>query len=267
MLQRLKKSFEVLLGRSKAIPLERNKRTNWRCPVCQQSNVTFNRLPSYFFKQWNNNQYIHSIFRTETFNIENYLCSHCSCSDRERLYALYFDKCVSKNDEKKYKVLDIAPDRSLSQYLKSSPNFIVRTADLYMEGVDDKVDITNMTIYADESFDIFICSHVLEHVEEDVKAMKELHRVLKKDGWGITMVPIDLGLEKDYENPDIKDEAGRWKHFGQNDHVRMYSKKGFITKLQSVGFTVHQYDVSFFGPDMFERNGIHPRSVLYIVTK
>ena len=59
----------------------------------------------------------------------------------------------------------------------------------------------------------------------------------------------------------------RWKHFGQNDHVRMYSKTGFITKLQSVGFTVHQLDISYFGANVFERNGIHPRSILYIVCK
>src|ERR1043166_5147670 len=115
MLQRIKSTVNVFIGKWKAVPIIKNKQTGYHCPVCQQSKVTFNRLPSHFFKQWNNNQYIHSIFQAETFNVENYLCSHCTCSDRERLYALYFDKCILKNDEKTYKVLDIAPDRSLSQ--------------------------------------------------------------------------------------------------------------------------------------------------------
>lgn len=266
MLNRIKNTIKVLLGKSKAVSIVRNRQTSYCCPVCKRDNVNFNRFPYYFFRQWDKNQYIHSIFQKETFNIEFYSCSFCGSSDRDRLYALYFDKRVKEN-ENKYKLLDIAPSKPLSSFLKSCSNIEVRTADLYMEGVDDNVDITNMANYADERFDIFICSHVLEHVEDDIAAMKELFRVLAKGGWGIAMVPIDLALKEVYENPAITDEAGRWKHFGQNDHVRMYSKEGFIERLESAGFTVSQLDVSYFGAQTFERNGIHSRSVLYIVHK
>jgi predicted SAM-dependent methyltransferase len=124
-----------------------------------------------------------------------------------------------------------------------------------------------MNIYEDNTFDFFICSHVLEHIQNDIKAMSELYRVLKPGGKCIAMVPIALSLEEDYENPEITTAEGRWKHFGQDDHVRMYSKSGFVNKLASTGFLVHQLDVNFFGYEIFDKHGIHPRSVLYVVEK
>ena len=236
---------------------------NYVCPVCRKENVRFNPLPSYYFEQLRKYHYIHSIYKKETLNLKHYLCSHCNCTDRDRLYALYIEKIETGN----IKILDIAPSKPLSAYLKSNTNFIVRTADLFMADADDKVDITDMRIYKDESFDAFICSHVLEHIEDDLKAMKELYRILNQGGWGIAMVPIDLALKEIYEDYSIKDEAGRWKHFGQHDHVRMYSKKGFIERLESVGFKVRQLDISFFGAEAFSKSGIHPRSILYVVNK
>lgn len=102
---------------------------------------------------------------------------------------------------------------------------------------------------------------MLEHVENDRKAMSELYRVLKKGGFGIIMVPILLTLEEDMENKKYNTEALRWKYFGQNDHVRMYSKKGFVAKLEEAGFKVNQLGVYYFGQDVFHKYGIHPRSV------
>jgi predicted SAM-dependent methyltransferase len=267
MLNRIKNTIKVFMGKSKAVPLNVNHQTPYCCPVCGNKNVNFLPLPFYYFREKDKHQFIHSIFLTETINYEFYSCSLCKSSDRDRLYALYFNRFSSENPDKKLNILDIAPAAALTKFLKSHTGFHVRTADLFMKGVDDIVDITNMTAYADESFDAFICSHVLEHIEDDISAMKELYRVLAKDGWGIAMVPINLGLENIYEDSSVKDEAGRWKHFGQNDHIRMYSKKGFVERLQSAGFIVKQFDVSYFGAEVFHSNGIHPRSVLYIVNK
>jgi ubiquinone/menaquinone biosynthesis C-methylase UbiE len=121
--------------------------------------------------------------------------------------------------------------------------------------------------YVDNCFDMILCSHVLEHVDDDRKAMSELFRILKPSGFGIIMVPIDINLKEDFENPEYKTEAERWKYFGQNDHVRLYSKNGFATKLIQTGFKVNQLGIDYFGADVFEKNGIHPRSVLYVVEK
>jgi len=190
----------------------------------------------------------------------------CDASDRDRLYALYFQKVMAHHDTPET-VLDIAPKTSLTRFLKRRANVVVRTADLFMDGVDDKVDVTDMHVYSDGQFDVFICSHVLEHVDDDRAAMRELFRVLKPGGWGIAMVPIALGLTEIHEDPSLKDTASRWKYFGQGDHVRMYSKSGFVERLTSVGFSVDQLGASFFGDDAFARHAIHPRSVLYVVRK
>jgi SAM-dependent methyltransferase len=108
---------------------------------------------------------------------------------------------------------------------------------------------------------------VIEHVPDDAKAMRELYRILKPGGWGITMVPIHLGITSTYEDSSIKDEAGRWKHFGKDDHLRVHSKHGFVGQLEAAGFNVQQLGSSHFGETRFLKAGIHPRSVLYVARK
>jgi len=125
----------------------------------------------------------------------------------------------------------------------------------------------NMPIYKDDSIDIFICSHVLEHVEDDRKAIAELYRILKPGGWGIVMVPIQLTLSEIHEDTSIKSENERCKYFGLESHVRIYSKQGFVRRLECSGFKVNQLGISYFGIEIFEKCGIHHRSVLYVVEK
>lgn len=139
--------------------------------------------------------------------------------------------------------------------------------DLMRDDVDDRLDITDMHIYTEGQFDFIICSHVLEHIPDDIAAMKELYRVLKKGGKGIVMVPINMQLESTMEDPACTDEALRWKYFFQDDHVRMYSKKDFISRLSAVGFTVEQLGIDYFSKEVFEKNAIWPTSVLYVVGK
>ena len=139
--------------------------------------------------------------------------------------------------------------------------------DLFMEDVDDKLDITNMELYENDRFDIILCSHVLEHIENDRKALSEIFRVLKPNGFAIIMVPINLELDHDLENPEWTSIADRWRYYGQDDHVRMYSKSGFVKKLEQTGFIVQQHGIEYFGENTFQKYGIHNRSVLYVVEK
>ncbi|MBO1067929.1 MAG: methyltransferase domain-containing protein [Dolichospermum sp. DEX189] len=263
---RIKDSLKVLIGMAKAVPLNSHPEEHY-CPVCSSPVRQFNRLADFYYDNLDKNEFIFSIFQGETLNQFQYSCPVCGASDRDRLYALYFQKELSEVYNG-FRFLDIAPSSSLQSFIKTKYSDInYRSADLMMDGVDDVVDITSMNIYEDNTFDFFICSHVLEHIQNDIKAMNELYRVLKPGGKGIAMVPIALSLEEDYENPEITTAEGRWKHFGQDDHVRMYSKSGFVNKLASTGFLVHQLDVNFFGYEIFDKHGIHPRSVLYVVEK
>lgn len=246
---------------------ERYRFKPFACPVCQQPIRQY--VPYNSFERSIDNLNQVSPFYTETFNFQQYWCSNCKANDRDRLYAMYFRPEFAKLDKtKKYRFIDFAPETgSLASFIKSQPFLDYRSADLYMPNVDDTVDLQDMKIYGDNTVDYFICSHMLEHVPDDRKAMGELYRILKPGGKGIAMVPIDLSRTEIFEDPSITDENERWRYFGQNDHVRLYSKQGFLQRLRETGFKVHEFDQSYFGAEAFRKAGIYPRSVLYIVEK
>ncbi|MFN8256694.1 MAG: methyltransferase domain-containing protein [Bacteroidales bacterium] len=241
---------------------------NFHCPVCQNSVESFLRLDELYLQKFDKHGFIHSIFLFETLNIFNYSCPFCGAADRDRLYALFLKKKLNKiNQLKTYKFIDFAPAPALSNLIRSYSFLNYRSADLFMKGVDDIADLTDLNIYDDSTIDFFICSHILEHIQDDIKAISELYRILKDGGWGILMVPILLNLKEIYENPEIVSEEERWKHFGQNDHVRIYSKQGFINRVKSVGFKIEEFGENYFGKEVFDKSGIQNRSVLYIVSK
>lgn len=213
--------------------------------------------------------FIHPLFRFETLNYKNYSCPHCGSSDRNRLYALYLNERLDEKGREtaRYNFLDIAPDSALAVFIRSFDNISYRSVDLAMKGVDDIADITNLDIYSDNSFDIILCSHVLEHITDDRKALGELYRVLRPGGFAIIMAPVLLDLENDFEDNTITTVSGRWKYFGQDDHVRIYSKEGLCNKMKEAGFVVKQLGIDHFGEQIFEKNGIGRKAVLYIAEK
>jgi ubiquinone/menaquinone biosynthesis C-methylase UbiE len=125
-----------------------------------------------------------------------------------------------------------------------------------------------MRIYPGASVDAFICSHILEHIPDDMRAMRELFRILKPGGWGILMVPICLRRSEVFEDPaKATTEVDRWRYFGQGDHVRIYSKQGFIERVTATGFRVDALSAENVGADAIRMCGIAKNSVLYVVQK
>ncbi|MCW3122807.1 MAG: family 2 glycosyl transferase [Flavipsychrobacter sp.] len=238
------------------------------CPVCNAVFEKFTPIDAGFLTMLENYGYNYPLDEIETFNFQEYSCPSCSASDRDRLYALYFnERTKTVNHEHKLNFIDFAPAPNLSAFFRKTAFLNYRTADLFMEGVDDVVDLTDMNIYTDSSFDIFLCSHILEHIEDDRKAMHELHRILKPNGWGITMVPIWTKGDHIIEDLPITTVEERWKYYGQDDHVRFYNRAGFVERLETAGFKVNQLGVDHFGTKVFKQHGIHPGSVLYTVEK
>ena len=202
----------------------------------------------------------------EMLNLQEYTCPNCGSADRERAFALVMKKILNPN--KKIRILDIAPRPCISDFIKKNfPRADYKTADLFMAGVDYQLDIMDMKEIASGSVDFFICSHILEHVADDIKAMRELRRILSDDGCGIVVVPLDLKRAEIDEDPNCTDVAERWRRFGQDDHVRAYSKAGFLQRLKSVGFTVTEYDKNFFGEKLMIENGLISTSVVYVASK
>lgn len=239
----------------------------YHCPVCNTDVAGFLPIENEYLETLDRYEYNYSLFHDETFNMLKYYCPICRASDRDRLYALYFKKKMEQgNPQTKLNFIDFAPSET-SYFYKQSPLLSYRSADLYMDGVDDKVDIQDMPVYPESSVDIFLCSHVLEHIDDDRKAMRELYRILKPGGWGIAMVPILMYSEHVIENLPISTDAERWRFYGQNDHVRYYNREGFVGRLKEAGFDVRLHGIDYFGADEFVRNGIHSRSILYIAEK
>jgi len=236
------------------------------CPVCDSRPTAFLPLSEHYIEQWQQHGFPYAD-AGEMTPLDTYSCPDCGASDRERLYALWIKQQIAK---KTFfggaRLIHFAPEACLSKQLRALNFFDYASADLMMAEADHQIDITDM-LFADEQLDFFICSHVLEHVDSDDKAISELYRILKTGGLGILMVPIVVGLEKSQEDITLKDEAERWRLFGQNDHLRIYAHDDYVNKLQQHGFSVEQLDQAYFGAEVFQSLGLKPTSILYIVTK
>ena len=141
-----------------------------------------------------------------------------------------------------YKLLHFAPEQAFYKRFKKLRNLDYITTDLNSPLAEVKADICNLP-FDDDSFDVILCNHVLEHIPDDQQAMKELYRVMKKGGWGIFQVPQDLNREVTFEDNTITDKKRRAQIFGQYDHVRVYGRD-YFDKLRRVGFTVEEVDLT-----------------------
>jgi SAM-dependent methyltransferase len=161
----------------------------------------------------------------------------CGALERHRLLWLYLERKTSLlRRGVNGTMLHVAPEPIVEQKLRRLMGKHYLTADLFSAGVDVKMDVTNIQ-YPDQYFDVIYCSHVLEHVSDDRRAMREFNRVLKKDGWAILLVPVTT--DKTFEDPFIVDPKERLRLFGQEDHVRRYGPD-YKERLEQAGFDVEQ---------------------------
>lgn len=185
--------------------------------------------------------------------------------ERHRLMWLYLQN-ETEFFNKEYKVLHIAPEQSFYKRFRNQKNLDYTTCDLNSPLADVKADIQNLP-FEDNSFDVIFCNHVLEHVDDDKKALSELHRVMKKGGWGIFQVPIRYSLEKTFEDPTITDKKERIEKFGQYDHVRVYGLDYYNT-LNQAGFEVEKVNLSKKLSDQeIERFALEKNEILPVVKK
>ena len=173
----------------------------------------------------------------------NLVCPVCGSLPRtRRLWKLLNENYLKPE----IKVLDFSPSRALYRKLKKNKNIHYFPTDFENEFLADYCfDINNIDSES-ESFDLIICYHILEHIDSDQQAMKELFRVLKTDGTCLIQTPFKDG--ETYEDFSIKTKEDRLKHFGQDDHVRIYSISGLKERLEKSGFLV---DVQTFPKDDF----------------
>lgn len=168
---------------------------------------------------------------------ENALSPSTYSLERHRMLWLYL-KNETDIFTKKIRLLHFAPEPAFHKIFKNCNNISYDTIDLNSPLAEIKADICNLPIEND-TYDYILCNHVLEHIDDDIKAMSELYRVLKKGGVGIFQIPIDIKRKKTFEDPSITEPKERNRRFGQYDHVRIYGMD-YFDRLFSVGFSVQQ---------------------------
>lgn len=230
------------------------------CPLCEND--------FYQFIPWAD-KHDHPNYKLEMYNKFTAICPLCNAHDRERFYRLYLEQVEKLMNIGNCTVLHIAPELQLRKWLKSLPGVHYLSGDLFPQDSETlKVDVTDIS-FDDDTFDIVLCSHVLEHVPNDRQAMRELHRILKPNGFAIVNVPIALNIDDTYEDFSITDPEERLVHFGQEDHVRVYAKQDFVHRLQQAGFVVEEFVYSDHLDVLPPANkiGLSDSDVLYIARK
>jgi SAM-dependent methyltransferase len=180
-----------------------------------------------------------------TLSNQDLLCPKCGSLPRtRRLFQILKEKNLLNG-----KILHFSPPKSLHSKLKTLPlEYISSDFESEFEAME-QYDLTAIPLPPGQ-FDLVIAYHVLEHIEADKTAMKEIYRILKKGGFAIIQTPFKKG--NIYENPTIKTVEERLQHFGQKDHVRIYSVVGLAERLKKVGFNV---EILSYGPSLENKCG------------
>lgn len=241
MYNRLKKTIHVVLPKKALFRIEPQLRFIWslfyrgskhECPACKTN-----------LRKW---IILH----------QDKICPNCGSLSRDRrLWQLIEKKYLAEN----ITVLDFSPSRSLYRKWKKQ-NTTYKASDLSGDFIsDNQYDITAIP-ENDNTFDLIVCYHILEHVIDDLSAMKELYRVLKPTGTLLVQTPFREG--EIYEDYSITSEKDRLEHFEQEDHVRIYSVEGLKNRLTDTGFEV---TVNKFKEDSFQ--GLIENEIIFILKK
>ena len=222
--------FMNLYRKRRAVKFFGNK---FYCPICEQG---FDKFYEFGFT----NKVIEDYEIVGAGLNKNGSCPQCLSNDRERHLYLYIKEAHEYLFSESIYMLHIAPEKNLYELFKSNKNINYLTGGFDMQLAMEKIDITKIP-EKDNTFDFIICNHVLEHVPNDLDAIKELYRVLKKGGQAILQVPISFKNKKTFEDNDIFDPSDRLKYFGQSDHVRIYGLD-YFERLESAGFSVNIVD-------------------------
>jgi SAM-dependent methyltransferase len=218
------------------------------CPVCERH---FSKFLSY---------------GSDVAHRENVLCPYDLTLERHRLMWLYLKNESDFFTAKKLNVLHIAPEQCFHGRFKKQENLNYLTGDLVSPIADMHFDLHQIPL-EDNRFDVVFCNHVLEHVDDALQCMKELHRVLKPGGWGIMQVPLDTTRDVTYEDWSITSPEEREKHFWQKDHVRLFGND-YPQWLEKAGFKVEVGFVNHpISQELEERYRLPKGEKLFVVHK
>ncbi len=206
---------------------------NYYCPCCNHS---LRRFMDYDYKSIPSMN--PALFKTDYKEIQ---CPYCNSLPRHRIMAYFFNKHPEQIRNKKVVIFGMLQGEK-TYFMQNEIDYI--SADLYAPEAHIKEDLTNLS-FADNSVDLLICHHVLEHVDNVPKALSEIRRVLRPDGIAVLSVPMNLSLSKTFCLKAIKTPKQRRKYYGQTDHLRLFGRN-FPDVLTQAGYRVHVLDGALF---------------------
>lgn len=198
----------------------------------------------------------------------NAACWKCGASDRERLVFLYLKEVEGLfNESYTGEVLHLAPEKRIAQHILNKKHINYICGDYFADGYQYPSYVRRINAlylpFPEGIFDLLICNHVLEHIEDDHKAMSEFYRVLKNGGKAILQVPISYAIPHTIENPNAKSPEERLEQFGQSDHVRIYGSD-YKYRLEKTGFKVELFR---FPDKTTSKYGLNKDEYIYICHK
>jgi SAM-dependent methyltransferase len=153
-------------------------------------------------------------------------------------------------------VLHFAPEPVLYTVLADRAGKYL-TADFLRDNVDLRLDISDMPTVEANSYDVVVACDVLEHVTDDRRALREIHRILTPGGYAILTVPQKDHSAVTYEDNSLVTPEERERAFGQWDHLRIYGDD-FVGMLESAGFHVTVVDETRFPEQAVRRHVLFP---------
>ncbi len=196
---------------------------------------------------------------------EQVYCPGCMSTSRERLMIALFSSRIIVTGKK---VLHLSPEPNVFRFLKQHAH--LTTADLmpgFYQTIDPNIQFADATClpFPDNAFDMVIGNHIMEHIPNDRLAMREIYRVLQKDGTAVLQVPFSESIPNTLEEPNINDPKLQSALFGQKDHVRIYALNDYLHRLQEAGF--HTQYLSYNSLSDLFQYAIQPQEGFIVITK
>lgn len=230
-----------------------------RCPVCGAS--VRRMLPQgYGYPVLEKLQVVGGMYKADD------VCPVCHAGDRDRLVKFYLDRRVFAEPRRR-RVVHMAPEKGLSLWLSGRSDVDYAAGDLeparyfHLAGVR-AMNLLSLPL-ADASVDLFLCNHVMEHIPDDVAAMREVRRVLAPGGVAILQTPIALKLDRSVEGRGDESAAERIARFGQSDHIRIYAERDYLARLAEAGLDVERYSAFDDDAEAAATQRLNPLEVLY----
>lgn len=232
---------------------------NRKCYICGN---TFNHFTAYNGGSKNISDFLKRLDSVGS-DLDNFGCPFCGSHDRERHLFMFFDKIGLWERISGSNILHFAPENNLSNKISHLKPAKYIMADFYPKKDNiKKIDATQIP-YNDNSFDLVICNHVLEHIPAYTLAIKEIFRVLKPNGIAILQTPYSKLLSQNFEDENINTDEQRLFFYGEKDHFRIFSESHFFKDIEEVGFKLNVlYNSDYFDNKTSNYYGVNSKEDL-----